>query len=90
MTLECLKNNYLNMYHMFSIKHNANCHLRINNDRKLNFNKPNTDFKKKSFSSRAASAWHNLPSYVVSEYESLSLEKSKNLINNHFETLDTS
>ena len=75
---------------MFSVRHNANYHIRINNDRKLNVNKPNTDFMKKTFSYRAASAWSNFPSDVVNEYESSSFEKFKNLINNHFEGLETS
>ena len=70
---------------MFSIRHCA----KINNDREVTFNKPNTDFMKKSFSYRAASAWNNLPSDVVNEYESLSFEKFKNLMNNHFEGLET-
>ena len=65
---------------MFSIRHNDSYHLRTNNDRKLNSHKPNTDVMKKSFCYRAASAWNNLPSDVVNEYESLSFEKFRNLI----------
>lgn len=75
---------------MFSIRHNANYHLRVNNDRKLYLNKPNTDFMKKSFSYRAAFAWNNLPSDVVTEYESRSVGNFKNLINKHFEDLENS
>jgi hypothetical protein len=72
---------------MFTITNNATCRLR-SNDRKLHLNKPNTDFMKKSFSYRAAFAWNNLPCDVVSDYESLSPTRFKNLINNYFKNLE--
>jgi hypothetical protein len=68
-----------NISDMFTITNNATYRLRSNN-RKLHLNKPNTDFMKKSFSYRAAFAWNNLPCDVVSDYESLSTTRFKNLI----------
>ena len=72
---------------MFTITNNATYRLR-SNDRKLHLNKPNTDFMKKFFSYRAAFAWNNLPCDVVSDYESLSTTRFKNLINNYFKNLE--
>ena len=72
---------------MFTVTNNATYSLR-SNDRKLHSNKPNTDFMKKSFSYRAAFAWNNLPCDVVSDYESLSIARFKNLINNYFKILE--
>jgi hypothetical protein len=43
---------------------------------------------KKSFSYRVAFAWNNLLCDAVSDYESLSIAKSKNLINNYFKNLE--
>ena len=72
---------------MFTVTNNATYSLR-SNDRKFHLNKPNTDFMKKSFSWRAAFAWNNLPWDVVSDYESLSIARFKNLINNCFKILE--
>ena len=72
---------------MFTVRNNATYSLR-SNDRKLHLNKPNTDSMKKSFSYRAAFAWKNLPCDVVSDYESLSIGRFKNLINTYFKILE--
>jgi hypothetical protein len=52
--------------------------------------KPNTDFMKKSFSYRGASAWNDLPNNVVNGYNELSIRSFKTLINNHFNALERS
>ena len=72
---------------MFTITNNATYRLR-SNDRKLHLDKPNTDFMKKSFAYRAAFEWNNFPCDVVSDYESLSTTRFKNLINNYFKNLE--
>jgi hypothetical protein len=72
---------------IFYITNNVTYRLR-SNDRKQHLNKSNTDFMKKSFSYRAAFAWNNLPCDVVSDYESLSTTRFKNLINNYFKNLE--
>ena len=71
------------MSEMFTFNHNDMYQLR-SNDCKLYLRKPNTDFMKKSFSYRGASAWNNLPNNVVNCYNELSIRSFKTLINNHF------
>ena len=74
------------MSEMFKFNHNDVYQLR-SNDCKLHLGKPNTDFMKKSFSYRGASAWNDLPNNVVNGYNELSIRSFKTLINNHFNAL---
>ena len=57
---------------------------------KTSFNKPNTDFMKKSFSYRSAVTWNKLPRDIVSEYQTLSTTRFKNLIDHYFQNLENS
>lgn len=52
---------------MFSVR-NSNGHNLRNNNYKLHIDKPKTDFMKKSFSYRAASAWNNLPFDILNGF----------------------
>ena len=71
---------------MFTINHNNAYHLR-SNDCKLHLDKPNTDFMKKSFSYRGASAWNNLPNDITAGHAQLSRNSFKNLLNGYFGNL---
>ena len=77
------------MSEMFEFNHNDMYQLR-RNDCKLYLGKPSTDFMKKSFSYRGASAWNDLPNNDVNGYNELSIRSFKTLINNHFIALGRS
>jgi hypothetical protein len=59
------------MSEMFKFNHNDTYQLR-SNDSKLHLGKPKTNFMKKSFSYRGASAWNDLPESVVNGSNQLS------------------
>ena len=82
MTFKALRGetpNYLS--DLFVASHNDTYQLR-SNDRKLHLNKPNTNFKKNSFSYRGAE--------IVDVYDQLSLYSFKTLINHHYKDLEGS
>ncbi len=59
--------------------HNDTYTLR-SNDRKLYLPKPKTNFLKKSFLYRGATAWNNLPNEIVDDFENHSLPAFKRLL----------
>ncbi len=64
---------------LFHTCHNDTYTLR-SNDRKLYLPKPKTNFLKKSFLYRGATAWNNLPNEIVDDFENHSLPAFKRLL----------
>lgn len=88
MTFKALRGetpNYLS--DLFAVSHNEIYQLR-SNDRKIDLEKPNTNFLKSSFSYRGAVSWNNLPAEIVDVYDQLSLSSFKTLINQHYKDLE--
>ena len=65
--------------YMLTLCQNNKYALR-SNGRKLNLPKPDTNFRKKSFSYRGAVAWNRLPCEITQEHEHVSLNHFKRAI----------
>ena len=75
--------NYLT--EMFNFCSNETYNLR-SNFCQLSFEKPNTNFLKKSFSYRAAKSWNNLPDNIRQNVDNITLNVAKSMLINHYRT----